>query len=138
MPELNCPNCGVTVPGEEIAGGWCEACGKKIPPYALKEAGIEISLPGVTGRGETPEKLRRRRLRDGALRSEGQSVLFAICVGLAFGLKYLLKLDDTTFYLCFIPLTLIVVLFWVILPLFSNRRKPPKSDGENAARRTAP
>ena len=138
MPDLNCPNCGVTVPVAEIAGGWCEACGKKIPPFALKGVGIETSLPEASKRGEDPEKLRRRRLRDESLRSERQSVLFAICVGLAYGLKYLLKIEDTTFYLCFVPLVLIAVLFLLFRPILLNRRKPPKSDGQKAARRTVP
>jgi hypothetical protein len=26
-----CPHCSVSLPPEEIAGGWCETCGKRLP-----------------------------------------------------------------------------------------------------------
>jgi uncharacterized RDD family membrane protein YckC len=35
MASVVCPNCNATIPPHEVAAGWCEACGKKIPAYAL-------------------------------------------------------------------------------------------------------
>jgi hypothetical protein len=37
MNAIVCPTCDATLPAEEIAEGWCETCGKRIPPYVLSE-----------------------------------------------------------------------------------------------------
>jgi hypothetical protein len=38
MNGVRCPNCEATIPPQEVAGGWCETCGKKIPPWAAAQA----------------------------------------------------------------------------------------------------
>lgn len=35
MKSVTCPNCSRVVPPQEVAGGWCEACGKRLPPFAV-------------------------------------------------------------------------------------------------------
>src|SRR5262249_14032739 len=35
MPGPVCPYCEARLPPEEVAAGWCETCGKKIPRFAL-------------------------------------------------------------------------------------------------------
>jgi hypothetical protein len=42
-----CPSCNATLPASDIAGGWCESCGKKLPPS------LAPSLP-VKGEPEPP------------------------------------------------------------------------------------
>jgi hypothetical protein len=32
MSAISCPYCDVIVPAKEIDDGWCENCGKKLPP----------------------------------------------------------------------------------------------------------
>ena len=44
---LRCPNCDAVIPAGEVAGGWCESCGKKLPPS------LAPSLP-VKGEPEPP------------------------------------------------------------------------------------
>ena len=36
MAQVKCPYCDATLPAQEIANGWCENCGKKIPRFALE------------------------------------------------------------------------------------------------------
>ena len=38
MKEISCPFCGIPIPPQEIVAGWCESCGKSIPPFILSEA----------------------------------------------------------------------------------------------------
>lgn len=41
MSTTKCPNCRVVLPKKELASGWCEACGQKIPHFVYAEAGLE-------------------------------------------------------------------------------------------------
>src|SRR5205823_2283041 len=38
MSVVACPSCDARLQPHEIAEGWCETCGKKIPAWALHEA----------------------------------------------------------------------------------------------------
>jgi hypothetical protein len=33
MTAISCPYCNVIVPAKELEDGWCENCGKKLPPF---------------------------------------------------------------------------------------------------------
>src|SRR5262245_40421268 len=37
MNTVMCPHCGASLPPPATADGWCEACGKKIPAWILRE-----------------------------------------------------------------------------------------------------
>lgn len=52
MGSVVCPNCNATVPPQEIAAGWCEACGKKIPSFALGAFSPTPSSRQPSGYGE--------------------------------------------------------------------------------------
>jgi hypothetical protein len=43
MKPFPCPSCGATVSVREAADGWCDACGKQLPPSPL--AGSASQLP---------------------------------------------------------------------------------------------
>src|SRR4051794_31317423 len=60
MNAAKCPSCGVDLPPSEVASGWCEACGKKVPAYITagptrEERAAERS-PG-DARGKSPSRL---------------------------------------------------------------------------------
>jgi hypothetical protein len=38
MNTIRCPYCDATVPPQEVEGGWCESCGKKLPAAFLPRA----------------------------------------------------------------------------------------------------
>lgn len=38
MAPIGCPHCKHLLSAEEIGDGWCGACGKQIPEFALREA----------------------------------------------------------------------------------------------------
>lgn len=38
MAVVGCPHCGHMLSPEEVADGWCGACGKEIPEFALRKA----------------------------------------------------------------------------------------------------
>ncbi len=126
---MNCLNCGVTIPTTEIAAGWCEACGKKIPIYAFKEAGIEIPLQEMPSK-VSAKKQALQSFGDGMIQAEGQGVMLGIAFALAVGIKYLFKIDDITFYASLILLALLIALIWAIWSYLSNRRKKNKGDRE--------
>jgi len=55
MTAVDCPFCHSHLSATDMAGGWCESCGKRIPPFAIKEAkrsGVwrrpGVALPPVT------------------------------------------------------------------------------------------
>jgi hypothetical protein len=52
-----CPTCRATIPPREVAEGWCESCGKRIPQFALSEAGVKVadrvSVPKPTARSSS-------------------------------------------------------------------------------------
>ncbi len=41
MSEIRCPNCNVELSAIDRVSGWCDNCGKKIPPYALAGAPLQ-------------------------------------------------------------------------------------------------
>jgi hypothetical protein len=41
MGATKCPNCRVALPQKEMASGWCDACGQKIPLFVYEECGME-------------------------------------------------------------------------------------------------
>lgn len=43
MVATKCPNCRAMVPEKELAAGWCESCGKKIPHFVYQEIGMETA-----------------------------------------------------------------------------------------------
>lgn len=43
MGATKCPNCRAALPQSELASGWCESCGKKIPHFIYEEAGLETA-----------------------------------------------------------------------------------------------
>ena len=40
MSPVSCPNCDTPLPPQELADGWGETCGKRIPPHVLKLAKV--------------------------------------------------------------------------------------------------
>jgi hypothetical protein len=38
MSQIQCPYCHAALPSQELASGWCETCGKRIPEYDLMAA----------------------------------------------------------------------------------------------------
>jgi hypothetical protein len=46
MAPFTCPKCSAGLSPQEVADGWCEACGKKLPP-ALRAA--PAAAPGNSG-----------------------------------------------------------------------------------------
>ncbi len=63
MRELICPNCDTRLAPGEVAGGWCETCGKKIPRYVTSGA-LDVAprgRPATTDRG--PDEGRERHGR---------------------------------------------------------------------------
>src|SRR3954468_890845 len=54
MAAITCPNCKATMPAEEAAAGWCEACGKKLPPFALRPT--DGPLPARTTEGRSDDQ----------------------------------------------------------------------------------
>jgi hypothetical protein len=52
---LKCPNCDAALPASEVAGGWCESCGKKLPPSITPADAPkrEAARPGEGGGGVT-------------------------------------------------------------------------------------
>ena len=51
MTTIHCPTCNAALPQKELADGWCETCGKKIPPFLLSGSGSG-SFTHVTSKGE--------------------------------------------------------------------------------------
>ena len=41
MSATKCPNCRAVLPKSELAAGWCDACGQKIPLFVYEEIGQE-------------------------------------------------------------------------------------------------
>ncbi len=41
MADIKCPNCRSTLPTMELAQGWCDSCGNKIPLYIYEEGNLE-------------------------------------------------------------------------------------------------
>jgi hypothetical protein len=59
MPEISCPFCHTGLPPQEVAGGWCETCGKKLPSAML--AGTPV--PQITKQSEGDNRLRENKGR---------------------------------------------------------------------------
>jgi hypothetical protein len=38
MTDLSCPSCSIALPAADLAEGWCENCGKKIPDHVVSAA----------------------------------------------------------------------------------------------------
>jgi hypothetical protein len=38
MNDITCPHCNAGLPARDIAAGWCDTCGKKIPSYVFSSA----------------------------------------------------------------------------------------------------
>ena len=62
MSPVICPNCDAAVPAREVEGGWCEGCGKRLPPFArsLPPGGRQrprADGPEPAGAGPGGEKL---------------------------------------------------------------------------------
>jgi hypothetical protein len=78
MSTVPCPYCNTRLSRAELAHGWCEACGKKLPPR----------IAGVP-RGIGPEQSRQRsegklsQLADGLSRVSVAGMLFTLasCLG---------------------------------------------------------
>ncbi len=50
--SIKCPNCQATLGPRDVAEGWCDNCGKKIPSFVVTEAGggrPSSSIPGIRG-----------------------------------------------------------------------------------------
>jgi hypothetical protein len=50
-----CPNCNATLSASDVAGGWCESCGKKLPPSLAPSLPVkgETAPPTESGGGVT-------------------------------------------------------------------------------------
>ncbi|OAI49369.1 hypothetical protein AYO44_06460 [Planctomycetaceae bacterium SCGC AG-212-F19] len=57
MALVTCPSCNTPLPPAELAEGWCESCGKKIPPYLLGSV-KESRRDGIDGSGEPGQPAR--------------------------------------------------------------------------------
>ena len=48
MNAVECPSCNVTLSAGDLAEGWCDQCGKKIPPFVLTLASAAGQRPERT------------------------------------------------------------------------------------------
>jgi len=52
MTAVRCSNCAADLSGRELDDGWCNACGKSIPSFVYREAGLkgrkEKAIPQAT------------------------------------------------------------------------------------------
>ncbi len=69
---MTCPNCGATMPPQEIADGWCETCGKRLPAYLTPKVGP------LTRQGDSPGQSVNKALAQA--RHEAAGILFTIAV----------------------------------------------------------
>jgi hypothetical protein len=84
MP-VKCPNCSQPLPDADLADGWCDHCGKRIPEFVLRAAsGLNDRGPlaeaGVTyqpGQRELIERTNEKMDRT----SQRMTGLLLICVG---------------------------------------------------------
>lgn len=56
MGPITCPSCNAIVPDREVAEGWCEACGKKLPPFALSRSSQAGKQPPPAAKSERAER----------------------------------------------------------------------------------
>lgn len=79
MPPPNCPSCNAPLPPAEIAAGWCESCGKKIPAFVVPSARTARSAVDASDQREdrpepAPEAALAQRLRQALDRAEAPPV----------------------------------------------------------------
>lgn len=78
MAGLTCPNCNAIASTAEIASGWCESCGKKIP-FSYTAA---AHAPNRTAReallAPAPKAPRRSKTLLGTLLAAGVGVLLSV------------------------------------------------------------
>jgi hypothetical protein len=73
MSNAKCPNCDATLPASELAEGWCETCGKRLP-------GMVAVASGRAPRSES----RPGRKRPGAKKiTFGGVVVLTICMAIS-------------------------------------------------------
>jgi hypothetical protein len=59
MNSVKCPTCQAVLPEKELAGGWCETCGKRIPAAVVSQSGIQSDREAWRTEGEAPSGGRR-------------------------------------------------------------------------------
>jgi uncharacterized RDD family membrane protein YckC len=68
MPAVTCPNCEAALRDSDLAEGWCDNCGKKLPAFLLREKPEARRVPsastpaGRVGGGTSSRDLARRPL----------------------------------------------------------------------------
>ena len=61
MAGLTCPNCNAVASPAEIAAGWCDSCGKKIPASYAAAAMTPKRSARQAYLSHTPKTVRRRK-----------------------------------------------------------------------------
>lgn len=96
MSSVTCPFCNAVVPPEEVAEGWCENCGKRLPTFGFRSPGSVQDRQPVTRAEPTTKKPPSKAgtmvgaiigalifgiLMTGPLRSTGYLITFAVGFG---------------------------------------------------------
>ncbi len=132
MDHVVCPNCNAHVPELATAEGWCESCGKKLPLFAYRAAGLEPPPTHQSVQASAPP-----RASGGDTASlQGQAVLFGLFCGLvtilALWIKRQFGLDNDTLFLSLLPLGTVAALVGVFWYVFSKKRKEKDATREDA------
>jgi hypothetical protein len=88
MSEINCPSCQAHLPAADLAAGWCENCGKPIPPYVLKEAAQAAVQPAgapTPTLSPLPDAGSGGKQLPGRMRAYSYLALGVVCLTLAAG-----------------------------------------------------
>jgi hypothetical protein len=73
MSSAKCPNCAANLPASEIADGWCETCGKRLP------GAVAVATAPARGSAYRPG---RKRPREKNI-TFGGVVVLTICMGIS-------------------------------------------------------
>jgi hypothetical protein len=96
MNPVICPFCSAALPAHEVKGGWCEACGKAIPHFAVsaasraqesivqKDAGTAGGRTGLIV-GMLVGAVAFAALMAGPLRSTGDALAYGAGVAIVLG-----------------------------------------------------
>jgi len=71
MKSAVCPTCDATLNPLEIADGYCDACGKQVPAYAVRAAGRAVAFGSAPGARQVSAELDKAR-------KQMSGILFAI------------------------------------------------------------
>jgi hypothetical protein len=85
MAGLTCPNCNAVASTAEIASGWCDSCGKKIPfSYTASATAPKRTARDALMAQQAPKATRRSNRFIGTLIGGGLGVLVSAIVAVGF------------------------------------------------------